>query len=343
MELYRANLVGVRVSTEFGHNFPLWRETIMDKESHSQGAFATAWSDPASHAERFVDANGVRLHYLDWGGDGPALIFLHGITENPHLFDDFAPAFTDRFRVLAYARRGHGDSEAKGPYDGATLKQDLASFMDVLGIERAHLVGLSMGGNEITRMASEHPERVASLVYLDGGYDWSDFKSASAAMPPIILQLPSEATRSVEAYIAFRMAAQHPQITDQSRVEAFLRNEVDIQPDGSIKLRMEDEAREGCLHTFLNDRRDYTKVRAPALALYAETLYDLHVRDPERLEACRTWEKQYMAPFRSKSIDQIRRDLTGVEVVHVPGAHIDFYITHRVETLAEMRRFLLAQ
>src|SRR5271165_6426931 len=80
-----------------------------------------------------VNANGVRLNYLDWGGSGPPLILIHGLGDNPHIFDDLAPAFTDRFRVVAYARRGHGQSEAKAPYDTATLTEDLRGLMDGLG------------------------------------------------------------------------------------------------------------------------------------------------------------------------------------------------------------------
>jgi alpha-beta hydrolase superfamily lysophospholipase len=73
---------------------------------------AETWSDFSPHKSGFVTVNGVRLNYLDWGGSGPTLILLHGFGDNPHLYDDFAPAFTDRFRVIAYARRAEGDSEA---------------------------------------------------------------------------------------------------------------------------------------------------------------------------------------------------------------------------------------
>ena len=71
--------------------------------------------------------NGVRLHYLDWGGAGPPLILIPGFGDTPHCFDDLAPALSDRYRVVAYARRGHGRSEAKSPYDTDTLVEDLRS------------------------------------------------------------------------------------------------------------------------------------------------------------------------------------------------------------------------
>ena len=62
--------------------------------------------DTSPHTEHVVEVNGVKLEYLDWGGPGEVLILLHGSGDNPHVFDDLAPAFMDRFHVIAYARRG---------------------------------------------------------------------------------------------------------------------------------------------------------------------------------------------------------------------------------------------
>ena len=111
---------------------------------------SVAWSDTAAHNSGFVTANGIRLHYLDWGGLGPALILIHGGLDNAHVFDDLAPALTSHFRVIAYDLRGHGHSDAKGPFDTATRAEDLCGLMDRLGITKAHLAGWSLGGNDIT-------------------------------------------------------------------------------------------------------------------------------------------------------------------------------------------------
>ncbi len=115
------------------------------------------------------------------------------------MFDDLAPAFTDRFHVIAYARRGHGRSEAKPPYDTATLTEDLRGLMDALGISKASLVGWSLGGNEITAMAALHPDRVAGLVYLDAAYDWADpdYKAAFQALPRTLFDTPAAAMKSL--------------------------------------------------------------------------------------------------------------------------------------------------
>src|SRR5690242_15116329 len=85
------------------------------------------WTDPSPHTVRFVAvAPGVRLEVLDWGGSGPPLVFLSGLQDVAHGFDDFAPRFTDRHHVLAITRRGYGaSSRPPAGYDLATRVGDL--------------------------------------------------------------------------------------------------------------------------------------------------------------------------------------------------------------------------
>src|SRR5437763_7612373 len=69
------------------------------------------WRDSAHHKVGYVAiSSGVRLHYLDFGGIGPALLLLAGLGNTAHAFDNFAPSFTDRFHVVALTRRGFGES-----------------------------------------------------------------------------------------------------------------------------------------------------------------------------------------------------------------------------------------
>ena len=297
------------------------------------------WSDPSPHKSAFVTANGVRLNYLDWGGSRPTLILIHGIGDNPHKFDDVAPAFTDRFRVIAYARRGHGDSEAKEPYDGATLTEDLRGLMDALGIKKAHLAGWSMGGNEITAMAGIHPERVDRLVYLDGGYDWADGTEMFKTMPPVF-EPTTKTTTSLNEYRRFMHAAFLPGVVEPSRYEAYIRDQVVVQPDGSVKHKMSDAVWLAITNATAMSHRDYSKVHSPALAIYAETFVDTRNGDPALRAQVVSWEQQYVAPFRTASIERIRRELSSVHIMNVPGTHNDFHFTSREQVVAAMRRFL---
>jgi pimeloyl-ACP methyl ester carboxylesterase len=307
------------------------RITLMEK----------TWSDAAPHKSGFVTANGIRLHYLDWGGSGPALTLIHGFAANPHTFDDLAPAFTDRFRVIAYARRGAGRSDAKEPYDTATLTEDLRGLMDALGIAKAHLAGWSMGGNEITAMASTHPERVDHIVYLEGAYDWADPAFVAALKSyPIDMTTPASAMMSLDAYRAYMRTVLFPGVSDASRFEAFIRDQVVIQPDGTVQQRMSDSVYQAIFTTLLTERRDYTKVRLPTLAIYAETMLDTRYGDSAQRAKIFAWEQNHMAPFRAASIERVRRELPDVQIVNVPGTHNDFVFTSREQVVSAMQRFL---
>ena len=132
------------------------------------------WTDKSPHQSRFIIVNGVKLHYLDWGGKGDALLFLHGMGDSAHVYDELAPKFTNQFRVLALTRRGHGQSEIpETGYDTATLIEDIRQFLDSQKIERAVLAGHSFAGDELTRFAAVHPDRVLKLIYFDSAYDHS--------------------------------------------------------------------------------------------------------------------------------------------------------------------------
>lgn len=94
-----------------------------------QKAWQPAPEDKSPHTS--VTGNGIRLHYLDWGGKGEALLFLAGSGDNAHAFDEMAPKFTDRFRVLALTRRGYGESDKpETGCDVATLTGEFGRYED---------------------------------------------------------------------------------------------------------------------------------------------------------------------------------------------------------------------
>jgi non-heme chloroperoxidase len=113
-------------------------------------------------------APGVRIHVIDWGGAGPPLVFLSGLLGSAYTFDDFAPLFTDRYRVIGITRRGiaPSDQSASG-YGWSVLTKDILATLDSLEIPAAHIVGWSFGGNEAVMLAVSSPRRVSSLVLLD--------------------------------------------------------------------------------------------------------------------------------------------------------------------------------
>jgi pimeloyl-ACP methyl ester carboxylesterase len=289
--------------------------------------------------EGFVAVNGVRLQYLDWGGSGPALILIHGLGDDPHCFDDLAPALTDRFRVIAYARRSAGSSEVKGPYDTVTLTEDLRGLMDALGIARAHLAGHSAGGNEVTAMAGRYPDRVGRLVYLDSGYDFADPQSVAAFAARPVFTRPAEAAASFDAFRAHELATLYPQLDDGRRIESYLRKKVVVHPDGSIEDRVSKAVRDELYAALFSSRRDYTRVRSPVLAIYPEHWYPPEVADPERRKAVVAYDAVW-APFKAASIERLRREIRDVRIATVPGAHSNFMLMSRASVVATLRDFL---
>jgi non-heme chloroperoxidase len=129
-------------------------------------------------------APGVTLEVLDWGGRGEAMVFLAGLGNTAHVFDDFAPRFTDRFHVLGITRRGFGASAGSPPpSDLDTLVADITAVLDTLGIDHVVLVGHSIAGEEMTRFAELHASRCAGLVYFDAAYDRSGIDTLARRQP----------------------------------------------------------------------------------------------------------------------------------------------------------------
>lgn len=105
------------------------------------------------------------------GRDVETVVLLHGYLDHALSFAPVAEALARRYRVIAIDHRGHGDSGRVGPggyYHFPDYVLDLARLFDVAGIERAHLVGHSMGASIACYFAGTFPERVRSLVLLDG-------------------------------------------------------------------------------------------------------------------------------------------------------------------------------
>ncbi|HEV8399715.1 MAG TPA: alpha/beta hydrolase, partial [Gemmatimonadales bacterium] len=134
---------------------------------------AAAAAGTSKHRVAMVTHNGVRVPYLDWGGTGPGIVFIAGMGNSAHIFDDFAPRFVDRSHVLAVTRTGYGESDRpeRDGYDLLSRVEHIREALDAVKIQKAVLVGHSLGGDEITAFAATYPSRTAALVYLDAAID----------------------------------------------------------------------------------------------------------------------------------------------------------------------------
>jgi pimeloyl-ACP methyl ester carboxylesterase len=133
------------------------------------------WRDPSPHRVQLVAVqDGVKLEVLDWGGSGRAIVLLTGLGNSAHVFDDFAPKLAAGYHVYGISRRGYGASTVpETGYESDRLGDDVLAVLDALAIEKPVLVGHSIGGAELSSIATRKPERVAGVVYLDAGYAYA--------------------------------------------------------------------------------------------------------------------------------------------------------------------------
>jgi esterase len=133
---------------------------------------AAVGAQSPGYQDRFFTANGLRIHYLDWGGEGKRpLIMLHGIGRVAHSFDHIAPWFNAAYHVYAIDMRGHGDSSwsPEGAYLVEDYVKDIEAFAEQLNLRGIVLLGNSTGGRVVQVYAGLHPERVAGLISEDVG------------------------------------------------------------------------------------------------------------------------------------------------------------------------------
>jgi esterase len=141
-------------------------------------------STDAAFQDKYIEVNGIRLHYLDWGANGKQpFIMLHGISRIAHQFDHIAPLFNRDYHVMAIDMRGHGDSgwSPQGAYLVEDYEKDLEAFIDKLHLKNLVLLGNSTGGRVVQVYAGLRPDRVSRLISEDVGPErTNDIASAFA-------------------------------------------------------------------------------------------------------------------------------------------------------------------
>lgn len=115
--------------------------------------------------EGYVDVDGARLWYWDTGGEGEVVVLLHPASSSALIWKYQQPVFADAgYRVIAYSRRGHLNTEITDESVTVSGMSDLLSVVDHLGVERFHLVGLAAGADIVPDVAVSYPERLLSMT-----------------------------------------------------------------------------------------------------------------------------------------------------------------------------------
>lgn len=300
------------------------------------------WVDKAPHKSGFITVQrGVRIHYLDFGGNGPAVLLVPGIGNTAHAYDDFAPALTDRFHVYAMTRRGFGESShPETGYDIPRLAQDIRTVMDTLRLASVDLVGHSFAGQEMTHFARRYPARVRKLVYLDGAYDNVTVDSISqtvftAAMPyPVKEPLTDDDTASYKAYVKYVHSSRGVNIP-----ESDIR--VRVKYDGIVEEL--GVGYQGIGQEAGVERQHWETLRIPALAIFA--VRDSFAQSEPWVTADTAWRDEVQevldksAQVAQFAVTDFKRAPRGQTLV-VRGGHHWVFVSHRAQVLAAVRAFL---
>lgn len=296
----------------------------------------------------FVNVNGIRLHYLDCGGKGPALVFLTGMGSSAYIFSRFAPRFADKFRVFILTRRGHGDSDyPETGYDADTLVEDIRQFMDQLQVEKAILVGHSLAGVELTHFAATYPNRVAKLVYLDALDDRRREQSIFEQSPLRSVEIKKEESappRTFEEYIAIvkrdipEFSEIWSEVWDDEYSHSIKINEegvfVDRMPASIEKMMVEN-----LIKGYVPKRVETT---IPILSFYARRTPKLSsAYTNEQKASFDEFYRKVFEPFGESLIAEFQDRFPHAKIVVIPEGHHYCFIAQEALVYNEMRKFLL--
>lgn len=182
----------------------------------------TIWTDLTGtpFSVDFVDAGGLRTRTLR-AGHGDPVVFLHGTSGHLEAFIRNIPAHASRYSCHAIDMMGHGYTDApSSPYRIPAYVDHLVAYLDAVGIERAHIVGESLGGWVGARLAVDHPDRVGALTLVAPG--------GTVANPEVMERIKTSTRAAVES--------DDPQLT-RARLELLMHDPEANVSDELVAIR----------------------------------------------------------------------------------------------------------
>ncbi len=260
-------------------------------------------------------ADEVYLHVRRWPGDKRPFLLVHGLASNARLWDGVAAELSGAGHpVHAVDLRSHGDSDAPPDgYDTATAADDLAA----LGLTGVIAAGQSWGGNVVVSLAAKHPEVVAALVLVDGGWldlaqQFGSWEVAETALrPPDIDGLPASELRRY-------LRQNHPDWSTDA-IDATLAN-MRVWPDGTLSRRLPVDRHMRIAQSMWDDppQRYYASITVPVLLLPALPA------DPEQAAA------------RAERVRAAAEALPDATLREYRGADHDLHAQHPREVAADL-------
>jgi non-heme chloroperoxidase len=306
-----------------------------------------AWKDPSPHSTQFVTVDkNVRLEVLDWSGSGRPLVLLAGGGDTAHVFDDFAPKLMPSFHVYGITRRGFGESGFSAEGFGADrLGDDVLAVLDSLKLEKPVLVGHSLGGEELSSVATRYPSRVAGLVYLEAGYpyafnngkgptwkEFQDLKDLAPKAPP-----PVETDPALASFGALQQACLRA--LGFTYPEAELRQQYTTTPEGRVGKERDFPGDA----MMLEGMRKYADIHVPALVVFAIphslAKWVNDSTDPKVHEAAEAFSAADLV-LTTRQAKVFEEGVATAHVIRLRGADHYVYLSNEADVLREMKSFL---
>jgi non-heme chloroperoxidase len=319
---------------------------VTAQQASATGGQSSA-ADASPHRSAFVTVKDVRIHYLDWSGTGLALVFIPGMGNSAHVFDDFAPRFIDRFRVVGVTRVGFGESDQpeRDGYDIESRVAHIRATLDALQITRAVLIGHSLGGDEITAFAGTHPERTAALVYLDAALDHSGIAETQKKTAEFMKARPGPGAADLASARAYQQFVLRQQGVELPIGEIIATRTFDAEG----RLRGPRASQRVIAATVAATvPPDFAKIKSPVLALYsdqgrtaAEAAAEMlaFLRDDPAMLARATPVVEQIRTERKAKRDQFAREVKGAQIFTYRAHHYQF-LSDPEDTERRIRAFL---
>ena len=224
--------------------------------------------------DEYIIAGDLTFHYVQWGEQGPPIIFLHGITANAYCFQAFADDLARDHRVFAYDLRGRGDSDKPESGYGIPIHAtDLSELIDVLDLDRPVVAGHSMGAFVALYFAVHYPQKLSKLILIDAGISppWKTIEEQPAWLTASMNRL-GKPVPSFEEYIQRLKAAPFLGPYWNRYIDFYFEHDVRRNSDGSVvsKAYREGVLQDGQLQLFENKPEEqWRRVTVPTLLMRA--------------------------------------------------------------------------
>jgi len=275
-----------------------------------------------SAQSRFVSANGLKLHYLDFGNPSkPPVVCIHGLSGNAHNFDGLAPHLSSDHHVMSIDVRGRGDSEwgPPGEYLPPVYVSDLSLMLEALELERVTLIGTSMGGIISMIFAGGYPQRVERLVLNDIGPEINP--AGLKRITDYFTEAPSDFKDMAEVAAYYRANYPFLAATPEAELIEFVRWAVKAASDGRLSWKIDPAVR---------------NVPRTGTAAKPMDLWVAYARITARTLVIRGAESDILAP---DTAERMGRVLPGAKLVEIPGVGHAPTLTEP-EAVAAIREFL---